>query len=65
MGRKKSEEKKPMEAVASETKFVRLELPLELHRQLRMEAASQDKSMAELARNIVEEYLKARRGAKR
>ena len=32
MARKKPQEKKDMEAVASETKFVRLELPIEIHR---------------------------------
>ena len=32
MARKKPQEKKDMEAVASETEFVRLELPIEIHR---------------------------------
>ncbi len=64
MGRKKKPEDKPMEAVANETKFVRLELPIESHRLLRLEAARQEMSMAELARTVVEEYLHRKKGAK-
>lgn len=58
MARKKPRvEKKDMDAVASDTKFVRLELPIEIHRRLRMAAARQELSMAQLARIAVEEYL--------
>jgi hypothetical protein len=57
MARKKPQEKKDMEAVAPETKFVRLELPIEIHRRLRMAAARKELSMAQLARIAVEEYL--------
>jgi len=57
MARKK--EDKPMPATAeSETKAVRLELRLDLHRKLRVEAARRDVPMAELVRSLVEEFLK-------
>ncbi len=56
MARKKPGEKKDMEAVA-ETKFVRLELPLDTHRKLRIAAARAELRMAQLARIAVEEYL--------
>ena len=45
---------------ASETKFVRLELPRETHRILRIEAAKQEVSMAHLARIAIDEYLARR-----
>ncbi len=64
MARKKTE-KKEMPATASETKFVRLELPIETHRALRMEAARQEVSMAQLAKIAVEEFLEKRKGTKR
>jgi len=63
MSRKKSE-KKDVPTTASETKFVRLELPIETHRALRMEAARQELSMAQLARIAVEEYLARKRSSK-
>ena len=56
MARSKPENKK-MPAIASETKYVRLELPIDTHRALRLEAARQELSMAHLARIAVEEYL--------
>lgn len=37
---------------------VRLELPEDVHKLLRLEAAKQDTSLAALARIAVEEYLK-------
>ncbi len=64
MSRKKTEKEK-MPATASETKFVRLELPIETHRALRMEAARQEVSMAQLAKIAVEEFLEKRKGTKR
>jgi hypothetical protein len=65
MARKKPTEQEPMEAVASETKFVRLELPIETHRKLRLQAAKEEVSMAQLAKTAVEEYLAKRpKGAK-
>lgn len=54
-----------MNATGVELKAVRLELPLEVHRALRVEAAKQDQSMAALVRGLVEEFLaKKTRGAK-
>jgi hypothetical protein len=47
--------------VARKVQFVRLELPIETHRALRMEAARQELSMAQLARIVVEEYLQRRK----
>jgi predicted HicB family RNase H-like nuclease len=64
MGRKKAE-KKDVPATETEIKFVRLELPIETHRSLRMEAARQEVSMARLARIAVEEYLERRKGARK
>jgi hypothetical protein len=53
------------EVKAEELKAVRLELPPELHRQLRIEAATQGTHMSLLARQVVEEFLAKRpRGAK-
>jgi predicted HicB family RNase H-like nuclease len=54
-----------MPATASETKFVRLELPIEMHRALRMEAARQEVSMAQLAKIAVEEFLERRKGTRK
>ncbi len=53
-----------MNAAGEELKAVRLELPIGLHRQLRLEAAKEEKSMAALVKALVEDYLKrkARRG---
>jgi predicted HicB family RNase H-like nuclease len=64
MPRKQSKEGKPVNAVGAELKAVRLELTPETHKQLRIEAAKQDMSMAALVRGLVEEYLaKVRSGA--
>jgi predicted HicB family RNase H-like nuclease len=53
-----------MNAVGAELKAVRLELTRETHKQLRIEAAKQDMSMAALVRGLVEEYLgKVKAGA--
>ena len=43
-------------------KFVRLELPIESHRLLRLEAARQERSMAQMSRIIVEDYLSKQKG---
>jgi plasmid stability protein len=64
MPRKQSKEGKPMNATGEELKAVRLELPIETHRQLRMQAAREEKSMAALCKEVVEEYLKRKKGAK-
>ncbi len=60
---RKTRGKKDVPTTASESKFVRLELPIETHRALRLEAARQELSMAQLARVAVEEYLKQRKGS--
>lgn len=57
MPHKSSKEGKPVNAVGSELKAVRLELPLEDHKKLRVEAAKQGTSMASLVRRLVEEFL--------
>jgi hypothetical protein len=51
-------------ATAEELKAVRLELPPDLHRELRIEAAKRDTHMSALARVAVEEYLKRAKGTK-
>jgi hypothetical protein len=43
---------------------VRLDLPEDLHRELRLEAARRDVSLATMARIAVEELLKRTKGAK-
>jgi predicted HicB family RNase H-like nuclease len=53
-----------MDAVGTELKAVRLELTPEVHKQLRIEAATQDMSMAALVRNLVEEYLAKKKGGR-
>lgn len=60
MAREKPENKE-MDAATRDTKFVRLELPIELHRQLRLEAAKQERSMAWLAREIIKEHFAPKR----
>jgi predicted HicB family RNase H-like nuclease len=51
-----------MNAAGEELKAVRLELPIETHRQLRMQAAKEEKSMAALVKTLVEDYLKKKGG---
>lgn len=50
-----------MNAAGEELKAVRLELPLEVHRQLRMQAAKEEVSMAALCKRLVDEYLKTQK----
>jgi predicted HicB family RNase H-like nuclease len=57
MPRKTSNGGKPVNAVGAELKAVRLELTPEIHKELRIEAAKQDLSMAALVRGWVEENL--------
>jgi hypothetical protein len=58
MARKKTgEPKMPATETQAELKPVRLLLPPDLHRRLRMEVASQDTKMATLARRVIEDYL--------
>lgn len=48
---------KPVTATGTELKSVRLELTPETHKELRVEAAKRDQSMAALVRNLVEDFL--------
>ena len=64
MPRKLSKGGKPMSAAGVELKAVRLELTPEIHKQLRIEAAKQDMSMAALVRSWVEEHLKRKGGSR-
>jgi hypothetical protein len=57
MPRKLSREGKPVDATGTALKAVRLELSPDVHKQLRIEAAKQDMSMAALVRTWVEENL--------
>jgi hypothetical protein len=58
MARKKTTEKPDMPAVEEKLRMVRLELPEEWHKLLRLEAAKRDVSLAALAREYVEQGLK-------
>jgi predicted HicB family RNase H-like nuclease len=65
MARKQAERKAEMIATDEKLRAVRLELPEDVHKLLRLEAAKQDTSLAALARIAVEEYLvKRKTGAK-
>ena len=57
---KKKSEAKDVPTVAS-TKPVRLELPPDMHRLLRLAAANAEVSMASYVRDIVEAHLKAKK----
>lgn len=63
MARKQTKGDKPMPATVSpdQVRAVRLELPLELHKQFRIEAAKEDTSMAAIARRLVEEWMAKRK----
>jgi hypothetical protein len=51
-----------MNAVEAEPlKAIRLELPLSIQRELRVEASKLDKSMAALVRALVDEFLASKR----
>jgi hypothetical protein len=55
----------PATETTDQVRAVRLELPIELHKQFRIEAAKEDTSMAAIARRLVEEWMAKRtRGAK-
>jgi plasmid stability protein len=67
MARKKAAEKVEKGEMSGETRAVRLDMPLDAHRLLRMAAAEADKSMAAFARDTLSEALAAwakRKGAK-
>ncbi len=52
-------------STAEQCRAVRLELPLDLHKQFRIEAAKEDTSMAAIARRLVEDWMSKRmKGAK-
>jgi hypothetical protein len=59
MAKKQATGKQVMSATAAaeELKAVRLELPPDMHRELRIEAAKRDTHMSALARVAVEEFL--------
>jgi hypothetical protein len=44
----------------SELMLVRLELPKQLHQQFRVESAKEGRSMAKMARRLVEEWIEER-----
>jgi plasmid stability protein len=60
MPRRKNDEGKLMDTAGQVLKIVRLELSVPAHRNLRIQAAKEDKSMAALARELVEEGLEKR-----
>jgi predicted HicB family RNase H-like nuclease len=64
MARKQAGDKPVMIATDEKLRAVRLELPEDVHKLLRLEAAKQDTSLAALARTAVEEYLKRKAGGK-
>lgn len=61
MARKKEVNPVAQVAAEPETKAVRLDLDIESHRQLRLEAAKMELPMAVVVRGLVEEWLKSRR----
>jgi hypothetical protein len=66
MAKKQAKRGRPVSTTATEEdlKAIRLELPIDLHRELRIEAAKRDTHMSALARIAVEEFLaRTRKGA--
>jgi plasmid stability protein len=61
MPRKLSPKGKPIDAAGTELKAVRVELPPPLHKQLRIEAARRDQSMAAMVRWMIEEFFAKRK----
>jgi hypothetical protein len=57
MARKQAKGKANVETATGGLKAVRLELPAEVHRELRIEAAKRETHMSALARQAVEEFL--------
>jgi hypothetical protein len=51
----------PATTILDQVRAVRLELPLDLHKQFRIEAAKEDTSMAAIARRLVEEWMAKRK----
>jgi hypothetical protein len=67
MARKQTKESKTMPATetAEQVRAVRLELPLDIHKEFRIEAAKEDTSMAAIARRLVEEWIAKRKAGKK
>lgn len=61
MAKRKTEKPVVSATATEELKAVRLELPPDLHRELRIEAAKRDTHMSALARVAVEEFLARRK----
>jgi hypothetical protein len=59
---KRPKGKPEMPATAEQLRPVRLALPEDVHKLLRFEAARLDLSLADTARKIVSDYLKAKKG---
>jgi len=51
----------PATETAEQVRAVRLELPLSLHKQFRIECAKEDSTMAAIARRLVEEWMSKRK----
>ena len=64
MPHKKTGEGKPVNAQGVELRAVRVELPPEAHKELRVEAAKHDMSMAAFVRQMIEDYLAKQKGGK-
>jgi hypothetical protein len=64
MAGKRSDDPRSAGANQDRLRAVRLELPEDVHRQLRLEAARQDRSLAALARLAVEDYLRRKASGK-
>lgn len=58
MARKTPERKPEMPATTEKLRAVRLELPEDVHRLLRLEAAKRDVSLGDLSRQLVTEGLR-------
>jgi plasmid stability protein len=61
MARKQARGTKPVTTVETEPKSIRLELPPDVHQLFRVEAAKEGKSMAAVARKLVEEWMARRK----
>jgi len=61
MPRRLSPDGGPIDAAGTAVKAVRVEISPAIHKQLRLEAAKQDRSMASLVRRMIEEYLSKRK----
>ena len=62
MARTQTKGSKNMPETETGPKSVRLQLPADVHQQFRVEAAKEGTSMAVVARQLVEDWLKKRKG---